>query len=63
LGTGKNYSLNEVADMFVKKFGCEREYLPNQNGNYRETLRENVDALLRLNWKPEDKLEEYINEL
>jgi len=63
LGTGKNYSLNEVADMFVKKFGCEREYLPNQNGNYRETLRENVDALLRLNWKPEDKLEEYINKL
>jgi hypothetical protein len=49
--------------MFVKKFGCEREYLPNQNGNYRETLRENVDALLRLNWKPEDKLKEYINGL
>lgn len=63
LGTGKNYSLNEVADMFVRKFGCEKEYLPNQNGNYRETLRENVDALLRLNWKPEDRLEEYINGL
>lgn len=63
LGTGKNYSLNEVADMFVKKFGCEKEYLPNQNGNYRETLRENVDALLRLNWKPEDRLGEYINGL
>lgn len=63
LGTGKNYSLNEVADMFVKKFGCEKEYLPNQNGNYRETLRENVDALLRLNWKPQDRLEEYIDNL
>ena len=63
LGTGKNYSLNEVADMFVKKFGCEKEYLPNQNGNYRETLRENVDALLRLNWKTGDRLEEYIGNL
>lgn len=63
LGTGKNYSLNEVADMFVKKFACGKKYLPNQNGNYRETLRNNVDALLWLNWRPVDRLEEYINKL
>lgn len=63
LGTGKNYSLNEVADMFVEKFGCGKVYLPDQSGNYRETLRENTDAMDRLGWKPVDKLKEYINGL
>jgi UDP-glucose 4-epimerase len=63
LGTGFNYSLNEVADMFVKKFGVDKVYMPNQKGNYRETCRENNDALERLNWKPTDKLKDYINSL
>jgi UDP-glucose 4-epimerase len=63
LGTGKNYSLNEVGDMFVEKFGCGKVYLPDQSGNYRETLRENTDAMDRLGWKPTDKLKEYINGL
>jgi len=61
LGTGKNYSINEVYEMFVRRFGkLEKVHLPDQQGNYRETLRENVDALLRLDWNPSDKLEEYI---
>ena len=55
LGTGKNYSINEVADMFVEKFGCEKQYIPNQKGNYKETLRENNDAIERLGWQPTDK--------
>ena len=63
LGTGKNYSINEVANIFVKKFGCELKYIPNQKGNYRETLRENNDAMDRLGWKPSDKLEQYIKSL
>lgn len=63
LGTGKNYSINEVADMFVEKFGCEKQYIPNQKGNYRETLRENNDAIERLGWKPSDKLRQYIQSL
>jgi UDP-glucose 4-epimerase len=63
LGTGKNYSLNEVADLFVDRFGCNKVYLPNQGGNYRETLRENTDAINRLGWNPKDKLTEYINNL
>ena len=63
LGTGHNYSLNEVADMFIQKFGCEKIYIPNQNGNYRETLRVNTDAINRLGWNPTDKLKEYINNL
>jgi len=63
LGTGKNYSINEVADMFVEKFGCKKQYIPNQKGNYRETLRENNDAMERLGWQPSDKLKQYIQSL
>ena len=59
LGTGKNYSLNEVADMF----GADRTYIPNQQGNYRETLRINNDAIDRLGWQPTDQLFEYIKTL
>jgi UDP-glucose 4-epimerase len=63
LGTGFNYSLNEVAGLFVDKFGCEIERTPNQSGNYRETKRENNDALDRLEWKPTDVLKQYIDNL
>ena len=59
LGTGNNYSLNEVADMF----GVEREYVAEVKGNYRETIRINNDAIDRLGWKPEDRLKEYIQSL
>ena len=38
LGTGINYSINEVADMFVKYGGASKEYIADQDGNYRETL-------------------------
>jgi UDP-glucose 4-epimerase len=60
LGTGKNYSINEVADFFVKKFGCEKYFVSEQRGNYRETIRINDNAIERLGWKPIDKLEKYI---
>jgi len=63
LGTGFNYSLNEVAQLFVDKFGCEIERIPNQSGNYRETKRENNDALDRLEWNPKDTLKQYIDNL
>jgi len=63
LGTGFNYSLNDVADMFVQKFGCEKKYEPDQWGNYRETKRENDEAIHRLGWNPTDKLQQYIQSL
>jgi len=63
LGTGVNYSINEVFDMFKSRFNVEAVYLPDQKGNYRKTLRENDDSLLRLGWKPEDQLLSYINSL
>ena len=63
LGTGFNYSLNEVADIFIERFGCEKTYIPPQRGNYQQTLRENDLALEELEWKPTDRLKEYIKEL
>ena len=63
LGTGINYSVNELADMFVNKFGCEKKYIPDQKGNYRATLRENLDAVECLGWEPKDRLKEHIDNL
>jgi len=63
LGTGFNYSINELAQMFKDKFDIEFEYLPNQNGNYRETLRENNDAIERLGWNPQNRLLDYVQNL
>ena len=63
LGTGFNYSLNEVAKLFVEKFNAVKVYMTNERGNYRETKRENNDAIQRLGWQPVDRLKEYINSL
>jgi len=63
LGTGVNYSINELALLFKMRFQCDFEYIEDQPGNYRETLRENDDAYQYFGWKPTDRLKEYINEL
>jgi len=63
LGTGSNYSLNEVADMFIEKFNCKKVYIDNQKGNYRETIRVNNNAINKLGWQPKDRLKEYIQNL
>lgn len=63
LGTGLNYSINEVASMFIEKFKCVKVYMSEQKGNYRETIRVNNDAIDRLGWQPKDKLKEYIQSL
>jgi|TARA_R110002073_G_scaffold105185_2_gene238032 UDP-glucose 4-epimerase len=60
LGTGMNYSINDVYLMFKERFGCDYINLPDQSGNYKITLRENDDSLDRLGWKPYDKLRDYI---
>jgi UDP-glucose 4-epimerase len=60
LGTGMNYSINDVYLMFKERFGVDFINLPDQSGNYRATLRENDDSLDKLNWKPSDKLRDYI---
>jgi len=63
LGMGVNYSLNEVYELFKNKFDVGKIYLPEQHGNYRNTLRKNNSALDRLGWSPSDRLQNYINKL
>jgi len=65
LGTGVNYSINELYAMFCERFGslCSRIDLPDLPGNYRVTLREHGDALEKLEWKPTDKLRKYVSNL
>lgn len=63
LGTGVNYSINELYDMFHEKFGSPKVNLPDLPGNYRTTLREHRDALDKLDWKPMDRLRTYVNSL
>lgn len=60
LGTGTNYSINQVYNMFKERFDVECKYVPDQPGNYRKTLRENDDSLTRLGWVPKDRLRDYI---
>lgn len=60
LGTGCNYSINEVADMFEYS---NKKYVDDVKGNYRKTLRLNNDAIERLGWQPTDKLKSYIDEI
>ena len=63
LGTGMNYSVNELFKMFEEKFNCKSIYIPDQKGNYKLTLRENDDTLNELNWKPEDRLKNHIDNI
>lgn len=60
LGTGCNYSINEVADMFEY---TNKIYVEDVKGNYRETIRVNSDTIERLGWQPNDKLKSYIDEI
>ena len=63
IGTGVNYSINKLYQMFKEKFDTNSISIPDQRGNYRETLRVNDDLISLLNWKPKDRLREYIANL
>jgi UDP-glucose 4-epimerase len=63
LGTGHDYSINEVCDMFIKRFNVDKNYVKDQNGNYRKSIRMNDDAIKILGWSPKDRLNEYIQSL
>ena len=63
LGTGMNYSINELFKMFEDRFDCKSTNIADQKGNYKFTLRENDDMLNELNWKPEDRLKNHIDNI
>jgi UDP-glucose 4-epimerase len=58
LGTGINYSINELVDMF----GGKRKYLPLRPGEAKETKADITKTTLRTGWTPKHKLENYIKE-
>jgi len=63
IGTGVNYSVNQLYAMFKQKFNTSSVSIQDQRGNYRETLRVNDDMIHLLDWKPKDRLREYIANL
>ena len=58
LGSGVNYSINELADMF----GCKKTYIPKRPGEYDMTLCDYSKAEKHLNYKPIGDLEEYVKQ-
>ena len=58
LGSGKNYSINEVADMF----NHHKTYLPKRSGEYDVTLADYSKANKILGWVPEMSLPDYVKE-
>jgi len=63
LGTGINYSINELAKMFQDKFDVGITYIEDQPGNYKVTLCSSTIAKDILGWEPQDRLLYYINNL
>ena len=59
LGTGVNYSINELADMF----GGERKHLPSRSGEARNTLADITKTKEQIGWEPKNDLKIYIQEL
>ena len=59
-GRGKNYSINEVVNMFGE--GYPIKYINPIKGEVRETLRTNDNARNVLKWKPTRNVEDWIKE-
>ena len=60
LGRGKNFSINELADMFGKDY--PKEYIPARDGEYDYTLADSSKAKELLNWNPTLDIEDYLND-
>lgn len=73
LGTGVNYSINEVADMFINLSAQDpkrrhlasltKEYIADRPGEALETLADISKTTKELGWTPKQKLENYLREL
>jgi UDP-glucose 4-epimerase len=63
LGTGINYSINDLYRLFNEKYNVDSVNIPDQPGNYRKTLRINDDTLNLLKWRPKDRLKNHIDNL
>ena len=59
LGTGTNYSINELADMYEH----EKVHIAPRPGEARLSLADNLKTVELLGWKPQQDLEEYIKSI
>jgi len=59
IGTGKNYSINEIANLISSK-PEDKVYIPERKGESRVTLANRSKAENILGWFPKRNLEEYI---
>jgi UDP-glucose 4-epimerase len=57
MGTAKNYSINELAQMF----GSTTEYIPTRPGEAWETLADYSEFNKATGWEPNIELEEYVS--
>ena len=62
LGRGKNYSINEVADMFGKWRAEDKIYIDEIPGETRETLCNSILARDILGWTPKKDLRDWLIE-
>ena len=61
LGSGFQYSINKLFTLFKNRFPeIQKKMMPDQPGNFKESIRVNDHMIKKLNWKPEDRLEDYI---
>tara|TARA_A100001015_G_scaffold316956_1_gene432582 strand:+ start:2762 stop:3634 length:873 start_codon:yes stop_codon:yes gene_type:complete len=60
LGRGRNYSMNEIVDMFN---GYPRKYIPPRKGEYEVTLCTDKKLTDMLGWKPNKNLPDYIKKI
>lgn len=58
LGTGKNYSINELAGMF----GCSKRFIPERPGEARETRADISKTTKFTGWTPKSNLENYVKQ-
>ena len=61
LGSGKNYSIDEVANMFGDDY--PKKYIDKRSGEYDVTLADYSEAKDLLDWKPTKDLNNYINSI
>ncbi len=64
LGTGIEYSINELYGFFKERFS-NADYIrvEDQPGNFRNSIRKNDQMTVELDWKPMDRLKDYIQNL
>ena len=58
LGSGNNYSINEIADFF----GGDKMYLPQRKGEYDKTLCDYSKAKRYLGYQPKGNLKTYVKQ-